>query len=82
MLLIRRTPEVKNLQAHRTTVALGALFEYLIDIDDDLSRAVLRSVLGPGERDFEKKALDFDKNRHLAALVKPGVLQVIWESES
>ena len=82
MLLIRRTPAVKNLQAHCTTVrrALSVLFESPIDIDGDLSRAVLRSILGPGERNFEKKALDCDKNRHLAALVKPGVLLVIWDS--
>ena len=38
--------------------------------------------MGPGERDFDKKAVDFDKNQHLAALVRPGVLQVIWETES
>ena len=63
MLLIRCTSAVQNLQAHRTAVrrALGALFESPIDIDDNLSWAVLRSVLGPGERDFEKKAIDFDK---------------------
>ena len=84
MLLIRRTPAVKNLQAHRTTVrrTLSALFESPIDIDDSVGRAVLRSVLDPGERDFNKKAVDFDKNQHLAALVRPGVLPVIWETES
>ena len=84
MLLIRRTPAVKNLQAHRTTVrrTLNALFESPIDIDDSVGRAVLRSVLGPAERDFDKKAVDFDRNQHLAALVKPGVSPVIWESES
>ena len=84
MLLIRRTPAVKNLQAHCTTVrrTLSALFESPINIDDSVGRAVLRSVLGPGERDFDKKAVDFDKNQHLAALVRPGVLPVIWETES
>ena len=84
MLLIRRTPAVKNLQAHRTTVhrALGALFESPIDIDDKVSRAVLRSVLGPGERNFKEKAIDFSDNQHLAVLVKPAVLPVIWVSES
>ena len=77
-------PAVKNLQAHRTTVrrTLNALFESPIDIDDSVGRAVLRSVLGPGERDFDKKAVDFERNQHLAALVKPGVSPVIWESES
>ena len=75
---------MKNLQAHRTTVrrTLSALFESPIDIDDSVGRAVLRNVLGPGERDFDKKAVDFDKNQHLAALVRPGVLPVIWETES
>ena len=84
MLLIRRTPAVKNLQGHRTTVrrTLSALFEAPIDIDDSVGRAVLRSVLGPGERDFDKKAVDFERNQHLAALVKPGLMPVIWESES
>ena len=84
MLLIRRTPTVKNLQAHRTTVrrTLSALFESPIDIDDSDGQAVLRSVLGPGERDFEKKAVDFESNQHLAAVVKPGPKPVIWESES
>ena len=84
MLLIQRTPAVKNLQAHRSTVrsTLSALFESPINIDDSVGRAVLHSVLGQGERDFDKKAVDFDKNQHLAALVKPGVLPVIWETES
>ena len=74
---------MKNLQAHCTTVrcTLSALFESPIDIDDNVSRAVLRSVLGQGER----KAIDLSDNQHLAALVKPAVLRllpVIWESES
>ena len=84
MLLIQRTPAVKYLQAHLTTVrhTLSVLFESPVDINDSVCLAVLHSVLGPGERDFDKKAVDFDKNQHLAALVKPGVLPVIWETES
>ena len=84
MLLIRRTPAVKNLQAHRTTVrrTLCALFESPIDIDDSVGQAVLRSVLGPGERDFDKKAVDFERNKNLAPLVKPGVMPVIWENKT
>ena len=37
--------------------------------------------MGPGERDFDKKVIDFTNNPHLAPLVKPGILPVIWESE-
>jgi hypothetical protein len=47
---------------------------------DNVSRAVLHSVLGLGERDFDKKVIDFTNNLHLAPLIKPGVLPVIWES--
>ena len=58
MLLIQRTPAVKNLQAHRTTVrrTLCALFESPIEIDDSVGRAVLRSVSGQGERDFRQES--------------------------
>ena len=31
-----------------------------------------------GERDFDKKVIDFTNNPHLAPLVKPGILPVIW----
>ncbi len=51
-----------------------------MDSDDNVSRAVLRRVLGPRERDFDKKVIDFTNNPHLAPLIKPGVLAVIWES--
>ncbi len=37
--------------------------------------------MGPRERDFDKKGIDFTNNPHLAPLVKPGVLPVIWESD-
>jgi hypothetical protein len=37
--------------------------------------------LGPGERDFDKKVIDFTNNPHLAPLAKPGILPVIWESD-
>jgi len=37
-------------------------------------------VLGPGERDYSKGALDFTDNLHLLAL-KPGVKQVVWECD-
>ena len=83
MLLIQRTTADKNLQPHCSTVccALGALFEAPIDGDDDVSRAVRRSVLGLGELNFDKKVVDFTNNLHLALLVKAGLKQVIWESE-
>ena len=83
MLLIRRTTADKNLQPHRSTVhrALVDLFEAPIDGDGDVSQAVLRSVLGPGELDFDKKVVDFTNNPHLAPIVKAGVKPLIWESE-
>ena len=61
--------------------ALSARFEAPIDGDDHVSRAVLRSVLGPEELDFDKKVVDFTNNPYLAPLVKAGVKPVIWESE-
>ena len=60
--------------------ALGALFEAPIDGDDDVSRAVLRSVLGPGALVFDQKVVDFMNNQNLAPLVEAGVKQVILES--
>ncbi len=47
----------------------------------NVSRAVLHRVLGQGVRDFDKKVIDFTNNPHLAPLVKPGILPVIWESD-
>ena len=81
MLLKQRTTADKNLQPHRSTVrrALGALFEAPIDGDDDVSRAVLRSILGQEELDFDTKVVDFTNNPHLAPIVKAGVKPVIWE---
>ena len=81
MLLIRCTTADKNLQPHLLIVcsALGALFEAPIDGDDDVSRAVRRSVLGLGELNFDKKVVDFTNNPHLAPIVKAGVKPVIWE---
>jgi hypothetical protein len=76
-------PADKNLQPHRTTIrrALGALLENPVDLDDSVGREVLRSVMGQGYQHFDRKVIDFTTNEHLAALVKPGVKPVIWESD-
>ncbi len=37
--------------------------------------------MGPGFQHFERKIINFTNNQYLVPLVKPGVEQVIWESD-
>ncbi len=62
--LYEAQPADKTLQPYRTTTrrALGALFENPIDLDDSVSREMLRSVMGLGYQHFDRKAINFTNN--------------------
>ena len=73
----------KALGKHRSDIrdVLIQMFERPVPESDTVSREVLSRVLGRGDLDWAKPLLEISTNRHLSALARPGVPNIVWETK-
>ena len=73
----------KAVGKHRADIrdVLIQMFERPVPESDTVSREVLSRILGRGDLDWAKPLLEISTNRHLSALARPGVPNIVWETK-